>query len=141
MALDITSLERAIGQLEEALAYAGSDLARSDPKLAPHLRAAAILAFESTYELAHRMLRSRLAATEPDPDAVSCAPFNRLIRLGCERGLLAEELSGWLAFRDARGTTSRANDERKALQVFDIIPRFLAEARVLAKALKADARS
>jgi hypothetical protein len=47
MIIDVTSLSNAIAQLEEALNYATS-LAASDPRLARHLRAAAIQAFEFT---------------------------------------------------------------------------------------------
>jgi hypothetical protein len=48
MIIDVTSLSNAIAQLEEALNYANSSLAASDPRLARHLRAAAIQAFEFT---------------------------------------------------------------------------------------------
>ena len=46
MTIDLGSLSKAIAQLEEAISYANSDLAKSDPRLALHLRAAAIQAFE-----------------------------------------------------------------------------------------------
>jgi len=51
MTLDLTSFASAIRQLENALEYCNSHLAQSDPALAVHLRAAAIQAFEFTYEL------------------------------------------------------------------------------------------
>jgi len=40
--LDLSSLQKAISQLEEALEYCQSELAMNDTKLAQHLRAAAI---------------------------------------------------------------------------------------------------
>ena len=88
MTIDTTSFGVAIAQLDEALAYAGSDLARADPRLALHLRAAAIQAFEFTYELSVRTLRRYLLATEPSPAAIDELDFNGLIRLGYARALL-----------------------------------------------------
>jgi nucleotidyltransferase substrate binding protein (TIGR01987 family) len=129
--LDLKPLERAIAQLEQALAYAGSDLAKTDPGLAPHLRAVAIQAFEFTYERSYKMLRRHLEMTEGSPSDLATFSFNRLIRLGYERGLLGEELAVWMRFREARGTTSHTYDEHKAQAVFEAIPGFLDEARFL----------
>lgn len=51
MKLDLTPLEDAVAQLEEALDIYHSDVALTDPRLKRHLRAAVIQAFEFTYEL------------------------------------------------------------------------------------------
>jgi nucleotidyltransferase substrate binding protein (TIGR01987 family) len=128
MNLDLTTLQNAIGQLEEALQYGESALARSDPRLARHLRAAAIQAFEFTYELSVKMLRRYLEATEPNPAAIGELSFNELIRLGTQRGLLAAPLAQWQEFRRDRGTTSHVYDQKKADEVFASIPPFLSEA-------------
>lgn len=82
------------------------------------------------------MLRRYLLATEPSPAAVDELDFNGLIRLGYARGLLNEEIAIWRIFRQDRGTTSHAYDERKARAVFDNIPRFLAEARFLSERIR-----
>ena len=58
MKLDLTPLEDAVAQLEEALDIYHSDLALDHPRLKRHLRAAVIQAFEFTYELSFRMLKS-----------------------------------------------------------------------------------
>ena len=55
--LDLSSLDRAIARLEEALQFYHSDLAKGDTRLATHLRAAVIQAFEFTYELAFKTLK------------------------------------------------------------------------------------
>jgi len=129
--LDLSSFGDAIAQCEEAVTYCRSDLARSDARLALHLRAGAIQAFEFTYELAIKTLKRFLQATEADPGAVDAMSFNELIRRGWEAGLLSAELVDWKGFRRDRGTTSHAYDEAKAKVVFDAIPAFLAEARFL----------
>jgi nucleotidyltransferase substrate binding protein (TIGR01987 family) len=131
MSLDLSALRNAIVQVEEALAYAGSDLATNDPKLARHLRAAAIQAFEFTYELSVKMLKRYLEATEANPASVDELSFNDLIRRGYEVGLLQAELSDWKAFRRDRGTTSHAYDQAKAMEVYATIPAFLTEAQFL----------
>ena len=129
--LDLSSLQRAIGQLDEAIAFCGSDLAKGNPRLAVHLRAAAIQAFEFTYELAIKSLKRHLEASEPNPAAVEEMSFNEMIRRGYQLGLLQAEMPAWRAFRRDRGTTSHAYDEAKAQEVFDAIPAFATEAKFL----------
>ncbi len=131
MKLDLSSLQKAVAQMEEALDFCGSDLARNNDRLALHLRAAAIQAFEFTYELAYKTLKRHLEATEPNPAAVGQMSFNEVVRRGYELGLLKAEIAEWKAFRRDRGTTSHAYDETKAQDVFSSIPGFLAEAKFL----------
>ena len=130
-ALDLSSLQKAIAQLDEAIAFSRSDLAAANPRLALHLRAAAIQAFEFTYELSIKTLKRFLEATEANPSAVEEMSFNEMIRRGYELGLLQAEIAAWRAFRRDRGTTSHAYDEAKALIVFEAIPAFATEAKFL----------
>jgi nucleotidyltransferase substrate binding protein (TIGR01987 family) len=136
MKIDLSALRQAIAQLEEALAYCGSEQARQDTRLALHLRAAAIQAFEYTYELSVRMLRRYLESTESNPAAIAELTFNDLIRLGWERGLLRAELAAWKEFRRSRSITSHTYDQAKALEVFEGIPAFLDEVRLLCAAIE-----
>jgi nucleotidyltransferase substrate binding protein (TIGR01987 family) len=131
MTIDISSLSKAIAQLDDALAYANSDLAKTDPRLALHLRAAAIQAFEFTYELAIKTLKRYMASIDPSPDNIDALDFSGLVRAGFARGLLNEEISAWRRFRHDRGTTSHAYDNDKAQAVFEKIPRFLREVRFM----------
>lgn len=55
--LDLSSLENAIAQLEQSLSYFHSPIVQQDSGLALQLRAAAIQAFEFTYELSWKMLK------------------------------------------------------------------------------------
>lgn len=134
--LEVSALENAIGQLEEALQYCASDLAATDKKLALHLRAGAIQAFEFTYELTLKMLKRYLTLTTTNPNIVNEMSFNELIRMGYAKGLLLSELVAWKGFRQDRGTTSHTYNEIKAQDVFENIPVFLKEAQYLVEQLK-----
>jgi len=129
--LDLSSLRNAIFQLDEAMEFSRSDIAQANPRLAVHLRAAAIQAFEFTYELSIKSLRRFLEATEPNPSAVEEMSFNDMIRRGYELGLLQSKIAVWRDFRRDRGTTSHAYDEKKALEVFAALPAFAIEAKFL----------
>jgi len=131
MKLDLKSLENAIAQLEDAIKYSESDLAKNDSKLALHLRAAAIQAFEFTYELSFKTVKRYLEATEADPSIVEKMDFAQIIRRGFEIGILQAEMSDWKEFRKDRGTTSHTYDESKAIDVYETIPTFLKEAKFL----------
>jgi nucleotidyltransferase substrate binding protein (TIGR01987 family) len=135
-ALDFSSLQKAIAQLDEAIAFSDSDLVAAHPRLALHLRAAAIQAFEFTYELSVKSLKRFLEATEANPSAVDEMSFSEMIRRGYELGLLQAEIAAWRAFRRDRGTTSHAYDEAKAAAVFQAIPAFATEAKFLLAQIK-----
>lgn len=129
--LDTSALARAIAQLEQSLAYYHSDLVQSDPGLVLQLRAAAIQAFEFTYELSWKMLKRYLEMTHPDPQEIESMAFGDLIRTGCERGLLLSDITHWKQFRYERSITSHTYDEHKSILVFQGIPTFLKEAQYL----------
>lgn len=129
--LDLTAFKKAITQLEESLELYNSDLVRSHPKLILQMRAAAIQAFEFTYELCWKMLKRYLEMTEPNPAEIGQMSFPDLIRTGCEKGLLLSELVVWKEYRKERGTTSHVYDQGKAKEVFAKIPAFLADAKYL----------
>jgi nucleotidyltransferase substrate binding protein (TIGR01987 family) len=129
--IDVSSLEKAIAQTKEALDFCNSELARNDARLALHLRAAAIQAFEFTYELSLKSLKRYLEETEGNPSAPEAMTFNELIRRGYALGLLKSEIVDWKEFRKDRGTTSHTYDENKARNVFETIPAFIIEAAFL----------
>ncbi|HEX7634242.1 MAG TPA: HI0074 family nucleotidyltransferase substrate-binding subunit [Noviherbaspirillum sp.] len=134
--LDLTSFEKALLRLEEALrAYEG----------APNntlYRDATIHRFEFTYEVAHKMLKRYLEMTVPNPAAIDEMAFADMIRTGSEQGLLRSGWDKWKDYRKARGATSHTYDEAKAIEIAAIIPDFLSEAQslfaVLRKRVQAD---
>jgi len=123
--LDLTSFEKAISRLDEALgAYANA------PDNALY-RDATIQRFEFTYEISHKMLKRYLEAAAANPAAIDEMAFADLIRTGSEQGLLKSGWDKWRDYRKARGTTSHTYDEAKAMEVAAVIPDFLLEARFL----------
>ena len=74
--------------LQKSLAYAESDLARNDPELRKQFRAAAIQAFEFTYEAAVRMPRRQVEQIVAVPAELREMPFMELIRTGADAGLV-----------------------------------------------------
>ena len=60
MSLDFSSLATAIGQLENSIAFAESDMAQSNDDLFEQLRNSVIQCFEFTYELSWKMLKRYL---------------------------------------------------------------------------------
>jgi nucleotidyltransferase substrate binding protein (TIGR01987 family) len=127
--IDISSLRQALATLDEALA------ARAGAPEDKFIRDACIQRFEYSYELAHKMLRRFLEAAEPG--GVRELSFPNLIRLGFERGLLAQSWDVWMGFREARNATSHTYDEAKAAGVMEKIPAFAVAARFLATQIDA----
>lgn len=138
--LDLTPLENAVAQLEEALEFHDSELALERPRLRLQLRAAAIQAFEFTYELGFAMLKRHLEQVMANPAAVDKMPFKVVIREALGRGLVAADVDAWELFRTFRGTTSHTYDAGKAQAIFDAIPEFRDEVRYLLKQLRAHAQ-
>ena len=131
MRLDLAPLDDAIAQLEEAIEYHGSDLAAGDPALRLHLRAAAIQAFEFTYELSFNMVKRHLEQVSPNPAEFDVMSFKAIMRDAFRRGLVQSEVSIWDTYRKLRGTTSHTYNAGKAQMVFESLPDFLREARFL----------
>jgi nucleotidyltransferase substrate binding protein (TIGR01987 family) len=125
MALDFSSLAKAVARLDEGLTRYASDTGDSQ------IRDGLIQRFEFTYDLAHKMLRRVMEASAANPEAVDRMTFPELIRTAAEQGLTASGWPAWQAWREMRNITSHSYDEAKAMQVVSGIPGFLAEARDL----------
>ncbi len=136
MKLDLSSYEKAITQLENALKTYSFDLVQSNPDLVMHERAGAIQAFEFVYELSWKFIKRYLEITEPTPEIIDQISFPELIRTACEKGLIQSDVNQWRLYRQYRSTTSHTYDEEKAELIFDELPKFLEEAKKLLKTLQ-----
>jgi nucleotidyltransferase substrate binding protein (TIGR01987 family) len=135
MYLDLTHLEKAVSQLEGSLGYLKSDLAHSDSGLREQFRAAAIQAFEYTYELAIKMLRRQLEQIVANPAELRAMAFMELIRTGAEAGLV-EDVARYRLYREKRNITIHVYDEERAEEVLAVLEPFLADVRCLLAELK-----
>jgi nucleotidyltransferase substrate binding protein (TIGR01987 family) len=135
MVLDLAHLEKAVSQLEKSLSYLKSDLALNDSDLREQFRAAAIQAFEFTYELAVKMLRRQLELIVPSPTELRAMAFMDLIRTGAEAGLV-EDVARYRLYRDKRNITSHTYDGERAEEVLSALDPFLVDVRHLLGELK-----
>jgi nucleotidyltransferase substrate binding protein (TIGR01987 family) len=121
MELIIEPLEKALATLKEAWVEYNKDLSNT------FVRDAVIQRFEYTFELSHKILRRFLSETEASRAEISEMLFNELIRLGCKRGLLLNDLETWDKYRKFRNLTSHNYDEFNADTITVIIPFFIEE--------------
>jgi nucleotidyltransferase substrate binding protein (TIGR01987 family) len=91
------------------------------------VRDSVIQRFEYTFEISHKILRRFLSETESSRTEISEMLFNELIRLGCKRGLLLNDLETWDKYRKSRNLTSHNYDEFSAESIMGIIPVFIEE--------------
>ena len=119
MELITESLEKALNTLKEAWVEYQKDLTNT------FIRDSVIQRFEYTFELAHKILRRFLSETEASRLEISEMLFNDLIRLGCKRGLLLNDLETWDKYRKARNLTSHNYDEFNADNIVVIISIFI----------------
>lgn len=129
MNLDLSPFANALASLERAL-----HRAQSSPQ-DDELRDATIQRFEYTFELAWKMLRRRLMLDLPSSDEAAGANYRALIRLGAQAGLLVE-VAPWFVYRDMRNLTSHTYDQKKAQEVFAVIPAFARDAQALLSQLR-----
>lgn len=129
MALDLSSLEKAVNSLNRALVRA---VAAPDDE---ELRDACIQRFEYTFELCWKMLKRQLEEEVPSAVEVDAYSFKQLIRVGGERGLVIDVVE-WFGYREKRNLTSHVYDQEKAREVYAVIPRFAESAASLLTRLK-----
>ena len=129
MILDFSALESATSQLEKALNYSISDLAK-DPNLFEQFRNSTVQCFEYTYELAWKYLQRKLEQVHPNPQLIDELEFKDLIREGAQRGYIKTP-EMWFEFRRLRNISSHAYDKAKAEQVYFKAQDLLAEAKYL----------
>lgn len=130
MKLDLSAFEKALAALERGLARAAA--APDDEEL----RDACIQRFESTFELAWKMLKRRLELDLPNAAEVDGMSYRTLIRVGAEQGLI-DDVPAWFVSRDKRNLTSHTYDAAKAAQVYAVLPAFARHAHELLQRLRA----
>jgi nucleotidyltransferase substrate binding protein (TIGR01987 family) len=128
--LDLSSLIKALTSLKEAACEYEKQPDNT------FIRDATIQRFEYSYELTYKMLKRYLEMTEPNAEEIDQMSFANLVRTGAEKGLLKNSWDIWSAYRHARNLTSHTYDEKKAIEVCQIVPDFLNDAEYLMMQLK-----
>jgi len=136
MEIDFSILEKALSKLVSAWDYCNSELAKSDVKLAEHLRSGAIQSFEFTYELTIKLLRRYLMNIESSDIVVRNMSFDELIRRCFNLEILHAEISVWRDFRRCRNITNHTYNENRAEEVMQKIPLFVQEITYLLDRIK-----
>lgn len=119
MELITESLEKALVTLRESWDEYKKDVSNT------FIRDSVIQRFEYTFELSHKLLRRFLSEIESSRAEISEMFFNDIIRLGCKRGLLLNDLEVWDKYRRLRNLSSHNYDEFNAEDIIVIIPVFI----------------
>lgn len=136
MSLNVEHLRRTADTLEQAVAHLQSVPDEGDV-LYDLYRNAAIKSFELSLETTGKLLRKALKLYGGSPREVDRLVFNDVLRHAGRHGLL--DIAGverWLAYRANRNTTAHDYGNGFAEETLKILPAYLHDARVLAKALQ-----
>ncbi|MDP3372476.1 MAG: HI0074 family nucleotidyltransferase substrate-binding subunit [Candidatus Paracaedibacteraceae bacterium] len=136
MKLDLSSFEKAILQLDNALKTYHSEIVQTNPELLIHVRAGAIQAFEFVYELSWKLIKRYLQMSEPTSELIDQMSFPELMRTASEKGLIASDVNQWRLYREYRSTTNHTYAEDKAELIFEKLPNFLTEVQKILEKLK-----
>ena len=137
MALDLSSLEKAITSLEN-LVHRTQDpgfMNGLDEIARNGLMAGVIQNFEFTYELCRKFIQRWIRINKTPEDA---EPRTRkdLFRMAAQYGLVRDPLP-WFEYGEARNITSHTYDEATADRVYEAAVRFPGDAKYLLDQLKA----
>ena len=128
--LNLSSFEKAIKSLDEIITRYKKETEDTA------IRDALIQRFEYTYSLAIKMIKRYLKIYLTENEEVDSMDFNRTIREACRSGLLLNNLEIWTVYRQKRNITSHTYDEKKALEVVEIVDKFFEDAKFLLEKLK-----
>jgi nucleotidyltransferase substrate binding protein (TIGR01987 family) len=127
--LDLTSLEKALSSLEQAIARS-----QREP-LDEEVRDSVIQRFEYSYELSWKMLKRQLEMDSPTPVSIDAMSFKEMIREAAERSLITNPTS-WFEYRQQRNRTAHTYNAAKARQVYETALVFIQDAKTLLHHLK-----
>ena len=134
MALSTRYLERRIVTLESALQ--GLSDQQPDEIAYDIYRAACVKEFELILEQSGKLLRKRISAWSASNQAAANLTFKDVFRTAAKHGLIeADACERWLEYRDSRNDTAHDYGEGFAESAVKLLPRFVVDARVLARRL------
>ena len=92
--------------------------------------------FELILEQSGKLLRKRISAWSASNQAAAKLTFKDVFRTAAKHGLIeADACERWLEYRDSRNDTAHDYGEGFAESAVKLLPRFVVDARVLARRL------
>lgn len=130
MALDLSSLRKAVGSLQRALKVASSQIkGKVSTDNEEVIRAGVIQNFEFTYELCWKFLKRWLEKNVGGPD-IDGVTRKELFRMAAESRLISD-VARWFKYHAARNETSHTYDPAKADEIYAAAKLFVADAEAL----------
>lgn len=135
MALDLSSLQKAVVSLDNAVGLAKKTIhGPVDTVLEEVIRAGVIQNFEFTYELCWRFMKRWLEINLGDP-TIDGLPRKELFRIAAESQLITD-VEAWFVFNRARNKTSHIYNKEIAIEVYEVVVPFLLKAQELLQNLE-----
>ncbi len=135
MALDLSSLQKAVSSLERAIGVANKIIKGAvDTDQEEVIRAGVIQNFEFTYELCWKFMK-RWLEENISGGVADGLTRKELFRLGAESQLMVD-VEAWFGYHNARNDTSHTYDQDKAEVVYQAALCFAKDARALLDTLE-----
>ena len=135
MALDLSSLNKAIKSLGKALKVAAPDRLKDMPEdLQEVIKAGVIQNFEFTYELCWKFMK-RWLEENMGKTHVDGVTRRQLFRLSAESKLISD-LDQWMEYHSARNETSHTYDQDTADEIFQVAKTFFPDAEEFLRAME-----
>ena len=127
--LDVSSLEKAIKSLDEAL----KELKKDNRSF---IKDSVVQRFEYTYELCYKFFKRYLKIAAPSTQNLDEMPFQSLIRTANEMRMFLSDGGKWKNYRNARNIILHTYDSKKSEIIIAIAPEFYDEAAYFLAKLK-----
>lgn len=135
MALDLSSLAKAVKSLERALNVATPEHLESMPDDQEEvIKAGVVQNFEFTYELCWKFIK-RWLAKNIGATYVDGVSRRELFRLAAESRLI-DDVAQWMEYHDARNATTHTYNQDTADEIFQVARTFASDARTLLRVLE-----
>jgi len=135
MALELSSLIKAINALDRSLKASHSNMESLADDLRETVRAGVIQNFEVAYEQCWKFIQRWIRENGTPEDADYPRTRKELFRIAARYGLISDPVP-WFGFGNARNLTSHTYDETQAISVYETVERFLPHAMELLERLK-----
>jgi len=135
MKIDITPLEKALGQLDESLQVLDSRPWGDDEKLKRSFERGAIQAFGVTYNVAMNLLRRQMEQEAADPGQLRAMDIENRFRLAADAGLIPDA-ERFFDYRKKRELTAQSYLDEVVQKLIAILDPFRHDIRFLLEALR-----